>query len=73
MPVRKQHIGIVKIRNLFRRHGGILRTRDILATWNPSTNPVQMRETGDLEQLTRGLYRLSGLPKLSNQTLFQCH
>ncbi len=29
----------------------------------------RMRETGDLEQLSRGLYRLRGLPKLSNPDL----
>jgi len=69
MPVRKQHIGIVKIRNLFRRHGGILRTRDILQLGIHPRTLYKMRETGDLEQLTRGLYRLSGLPKLSNPDL----
>jgi len=69
MPVRKQHFGIVKIRDLFRRHGGVLRTRDILHLGIHPRTLYRMRETGDLEQLTRGLYRLSGLPKLSNPDL----
>lgn len=68
MPVRK-HNGIVKIRELFRRHGGVLRTRDALRLGIHPRTLYRMRQTGDLEKLTRGLYRLSGLPKLSNPDL----
>jgi len=60
---------MVKIRELFRRHGGVLRTRDALRFGIHPRTLYRMRETGDLEQLTRGLYRLSGLPKLSNPDL----
>lgn len=69
MPVSKHHNGMVKIRELFRRHGGVLRTRDALRFGIHPRTLYRMRETGDLEQLTRGLYRLSGLPKLSNPDL----
>lgn len=58
-----------KARELFRRNGGVLRTRDALRLGLHPRTLYRMRETGDLEQLSRGLYRLRGLPKLSNPDL----
>lgn len=58
-----------KARELFRRHGGVLRTRDALRLGVHPRTLYRMRETGDLEQLSRGLYRVRGLPKLSNPDL----
>lgn len=58
-----------KARELFRRYGGVLRTRDALRLGVHPRTLYSMRETGDLEQLSRGLYRLRGLPKLSNPDL----
>jgi len=54
---------------LFRRQGGILRTRDALRLGVHPRTLYQMRRTGDLEELGRGLYRVRGLPKLSNPDL----
>jgi predicted transcriptional regulator of viral defense system len=58
-----------KVRALFRRHGGVLRTRDALRLGIHPRTLYRMRDAGDLEQLSRGLYRLCGLPKLSNPDL----
>jgi predicted transcriptional regulator of viral defense system len=58
-----------EVRGLFRRQGGVLRTRDALRLGVHPRTLYQMREAGDLEQLSRGLYRLRGLPKLSNPDL----
>jgi len=54
---------------LFRRQGGILRTRDALRLGVHPRTLYQMRRTGDLEELGRGLYRVRGLPKLRNPDL----
>ena len=56
-------------RRLFRRQGGILRTRDALRLGVRPRTLYRMRTEGDLEQLGRGLYRVRGLPKLSNPDL----
>jgi predicted transcriptional regulator of viral defense system len=69
LSAREHHNGMVKIRDLFRLHGGVLRTRDALRLGIHPRTLYRMRETGELEQLTRGLYRLTGLPKLSNPDL----
>lgn len=58
-----------EVRGLFRRQGGVLRMRDALRLGVHPRTLYQMREAGDLEQLSRGLYRLRGLPKLSNPDL----
>lgn len=57
------------VREVFRRHGGVLRTRDALRLGVHPRTLYRMRETGDLEQLSRGLYRLRGLPRLSSPDL----
>jgi len=56
-------------RRLFRRQGGILRTRDALRLGVRPRTLYRMRAEGDLEELGRGLYRVRGLPKLSNPDL----
>ena len=68
MPSHKpRRIG--KARELFRRQGGVLRTRDALRLGIHPRTLYEMREEGNLEQLSRGLYRLSNLPKLGNPDL----
>lgn len=56
-------------RDLFRRQGGVLRTRDALRLGMHPRTLYEMRDKGAVEQLSRGLYRLSGLPKLGNPDL----
>lgn len=60
---------IGKAREIFRSHGGVLRTRDALRLGIHPRTLYEMREAGDLEPLSRGLYRLSDLPKLGNPDL----
>ena len=56
-------------KNIFREHGGTLRTRDALAAGIHPRTLYAMRDAGELEQLARGLYRLSDLPPLSEPDL----
>jgi predicted transcriptional regulator of viral defense system len=56
-------------RNIFNQHGGTLRTRDALAAGIHPRTLYAMRDAGELEQLARGLYRLSELPPLSEPDL----
>ena len=58
-----------KARELFRGHGGGLRTRDAMRLGIHPRTLYEMREAGDLEPLSRGLFRLSDLPKLGNPDL----
>ena len=68
MPSRRRN-RIGKARELFRRYGGVLRTRDALRLGIHPRTLYEMRESDALEQLSRGLYRLSDLPKLGNPDL----
>lgn len=68
MPTVK-HSPHLKARELFRLHGGILRTRDALRLGVHPRTLSSMRDTGELEQLARGLYRLGDRPELSNPDL----
>jgi predicted transcriptional regulator of viral defense system len=54
---------------LFRRHGGILRTAEALRLGIHPRTLYAMRDSGVLERLSRGLYRLADLPPLSNPDL----
>ena len=54
---------------IFRRHGGILRTAEALRLGIHPRTLYAMRDSGVLEQLSRGLYRLAELPPLSNPDL----
>lgn len=55
--------------HLFRRHGGVLRTRDALRLGIHPRTLYAMRDQGLLERLGRGLYRLADLPPLGNPDL----
>jgi predicted transcriptional regulator of viral defense system len=57
-----------KARDLFRRHGGVLRARDVLRLGIHPRTLYEMRAGGHIEQLGRGLYCLAGL-KLGNPDL----
>jgi predicted transcriptional regulator of viral defense system len=54
---------------LFRQQGGILRTGEALRLGIHPRTLYAMRDSGVLEQLSRGLYRLAELPLLSNPDL----
>ena len=54
---------------LFRQHGGTLRTAEALRLGIHPRTLYAMRDSGVLEQLSRGLYRLAELPPLSNPDL----
>ncbi|HOI54287.1 MAG TPA: type IV toxin-antitoxin system AbiEi family antitoxin domain-containing protein [Phycisphaerae bacterium] len=58
-----------KAKAIFRKHGGLLRTRDIIALGVQPRTLYAMRDTGELEQVSRGLYRLADLPPLGNPDL----
>ena len=50
---------------LFRRQGGILRMSDVIRGGVTRNTLYAMRDAGQVEQLARGLYRLTELPALS--------
>ncbi len=54
---------------LFQQHSGILRTSEALHLGIHPRTLYAMRDSGVLEQLSRGLYRLGKLPPLSNPDL----
>ena len=53
----------------FRQHGGALRTATALRLGIHPRTLYRMRDSGVLERLSRGLYRLAELPPLSNPDL----
>jgi predicted transcriptional regulator of viral defense system len=55
--------------DLFRQQGGTLATRDALRLGIHPRTLYALRDSGALEQLSRGLYRLADLPPLSHPDL----
>ena len=53
----------------FRRHGGMMRMADALRAGVLRRTLYAMRDSGQVEVLTRGLYRLADAPPLSNPDL----
>ena len=58
-----------KAEELFRRHGGVLRTMQAVRLGVHPRTLYAMRDNGVLEQLARGLYRLADLPPLGTPDL----
>jgi predicted transcriptional regulator of viral defense system len=58
-----------KARNIFHRHGGVLRMSEALSAGIHRRMLYSMLEAGIIEQLSRGLYRLADLPPLGNPDL----
>ena len=56
-------------REIFRSHGGILRTSDALEHGIHRRTLYGLRDSGELESLSRGLYRLVDMPELSDPDL----
>lgn len=61
-PTRKAY-------KVFRSHGGIMRTGEALAAGVHRRTLYAMRDAGELDKLTRGVYRLTKLPPLGNPDL----
>jgi predicted transcriptional regulator of viral defense system len=55
--------------DFFRQHGGILRTRDALRAGIHPRTLYTLRDTGVLERLSRGVYRLAGATPLGDPDL----
>ena len=60
---------IEQARRIFKDCGGTLRTHEVLAKGIHPRTLYALRDAGELEQLARGLYRLAGLPPLSEPDL----
>jgi len=58
-----------RARRVFADRGGTLRTREALAAGVHPTTLYAMRDSGELEPLARGVYRLTSLPPLSEPDL----
>ena len=65
----KTHRPIRNAITVFRQHGGTLRTSEALRLGIHSRTLYSMRDSGLLQQLSRGLYRLAELPPLSDPDL----
>lgn len=55
--------------NIFRKSGGVLRTKDALERGIHPRTLYQLRDDGILSQVSRGIYRLASLPDLSHPDL----
>ena len=58
-----------RARQIFKEHGGTLRTREALSAGIHPRTLYALRDVGELEQLARGLYRLAELPPLNDPDL----
>ncbi len=56
-------------KSVFTEHGGTLRTREALAAGIHPRTLYAMRDSGALDQTGRGLFRLAGMPPLSEPDL----
>jgi predicted transcriptional regulator of viral defense system len=61
--------GLAKARKVFTKHGGMLRTSTALRLGIHPRTLYTLRDAGDIEQVGRGLYRLSSAPPLSSPDL----
>jgi predicted transcriptional regulator of viral defense system len=65
----KSHDSFEKAKKTFQRSGGVLRMNEALQAGIHRRMLYSMLEAGLIEQLTRGLYRLTDLPSLGNPDL----
>jgi predicted transcriptional regulator of viral defense system len=61
--------GVTKARAVFTEHGGMLRTSKALRLGIHPRTLYALRDAGEIEQVGRGLYRLSTAPPLSSPDL----
>jgi predicted transcriptional regulator of viral defense system len=64
-----QQAAFTKAVAIFRRNGGVLRTKDAIRQGVHPRTLYAMRDAGVLERLGRGVYRLADLPPLGNPDL----
>jgi predicted transcriptional regulator of viral defense system len=55
--------------DVFRQHGGILRTTEALDLGVHPRTLYRLRDAGHIEQLSRGVYRLASLPSIGHPDL----
>ena len=67
MPAVKT--GLTRARTVFIRHGGMLRTSKAIRLGVHPRTLYALRDSGEIEQVGRGLYRLTSAPKLTNPDL----
>jgi len=65
-PVNRSHQNAVRV---FKDHGGVLRTVEVLRAGVHQRTLYAMREAGIVDRLGRGLYRLADNPPLANPDL----
>jgi predicted transcriptional regulator of viral defense system len=68
-PMPTVDAGLAKARHVFTKHGGMLRTSAALRLGIHPRTLYTLRDTGDIERIGRGLYRLSTAPPLSSPDL----
>jgi predicted transcriptional regulator of viral defense system len=61
--------GFVKARHVFTKHGGMLRASHAIRLGIHPRTLYALRDAGEIEQVGRGLYRLSTAPPLSSPDL----
>lgn len=61
--------GLAKARQVFAEHQGILRTSDAIRLGIHPRTLYALRDSGEIEQVSRGFYRLSEKPALTNPDL----
>src|SRR5215831_5735599 len=61
--------GVTKAREVFTEHGGMLRTSKALRLGIHPRTLYALRDAGEIEQVGRGLFRLSTAPALSSPDL----
>ena len=68
-PVPATDTGLAKARQVFSKHGGMLRTSKAIRLGVHPRTLYALRDSGEIEQVGRGLYRLSTAPPLSSPDL----
>ena len=61
--------GLTRARHVFTRHGGMLRTSNAIRLGVHPRTLYALRDSGEIEQVGRGLYRLSKAPPLTSPDL----
>ena len=68
-PMPAKNTGLAKARRVFTKHGGMLRTSKAIRLGVHPRTLYALRDSGEIERVGRGLYRLSTAPPLSSPDL----
>ena len=68
-PMPPTNAGLAKARRVFTEHGGMLRTAKAIRLGIHPRTLYALRDSGEIEQVGRGLFRLSAAPPLSSPDL----